>query len=48
MFESFYQEYSPQEREIVVQLFPCIGIRASTIIPDYCEMTIRYFGNDVL
>ena len=43
MFESFYQEYSPQEREIVVQLFPCIGISLNDH-PDYCEMTIRSLG----
>lgn len=43
MFESFYQKYSPQEREIVVQLFPCIGISLNNH-PDYCEMTIMSLG----
>lgn len=43
MFESFYQEYSPQEQEIVVQLFPWIIVSLNDH-PDYCEMTIMSLG----
>mgnify|MGYP005790494617 FL=1 len=43
MFESFYQEYSPQEREIVVQLFPWLSVSLDDH-PDYCQMAIMSLG----
>lgn len=43
MFESFYQKYSPQEREIVVQLFPWLSVSLNDH-PDYCQMAIMSLG----
>ena len=43
MFESFYQKYSPQEREIIVQLFPWLSVSLNDH-PDYCQMAIMSLG----
>lgn len=43
MFESFYQEYSPQEREIVVQFFPWLSVSLNDY-PDYYEMAVMSLG----